>query len=892
MNDMSKNGLHSDGFKTVVRHYTVWFVPFCLLCLLSFFITGHKSLFSNSDGIHQQYMYFLYVGKWIRRLFGNLFVRHIFEIPMWDMSIGMGSDSLIALSAVANPLTDPFYWISAIIPQSISETAFDVILLLKLYSAGLAFAYFAFCKGLRKEGIVVGSVLYTFSPIIYIGLAQAYFLNTFYLFPLLLVGADRLWNKKGIKLYVLILAACFMYSYYFTYMMGVMVVVYCIISFIFDKSVHSVKSFVRLVLRYICCSVLGIGIGTGFQLPAVINLSGLDRLDSQSQIALLSMASFFKMIMTYFSGCSLGGDSFWGFASVSAIALISLFAFKKDKKLKALLIIFSLSFMFPAAGFVFNGFVSGTTRYVFGYLLLISYIVAYTYDAWDQFKGKLWIISTIVSVIYLVIATVLRDPQFVLSGASLVVTVLVMGLVNGNRERFGEHAGKIMTSIVFLSCLFIGYSFVTRYLLGVEVEFGTAQDYLLKGRGIELIDKSDPRYDDVRYDTLYYIYDDVPLNATAIHDLNGYDIYQSNYNNCLDRYYLDMAIVSNPIGFALNGMRGREMLSITNGTEYIIRQEDSELCINAPYSYEEIDTDGAYSLYRSDIPVSMVFLYEDTISEEQYSSLLPYEKEEILMTDCVIGDTVNTGGEIDRARYHDNIDYQITETAGIEFTDDTHFVADEDGYLLLGFDTVSDSEIGIYFDHIESDTQFVLIPILQNGEEQVKADFFAAIPSGNEYYHWKDKLLFTYGFIDGEANAIKVLFHTAGEYTLDDIRIYSRSEEQLNRAYSDFAEHAGIDRTEYSLQGNHIYADTVADADSYLYFAVPYSEGWTAYIDGEKADIIKANTAFMAVPVSQGEHKVELVYFTPYLKVGMTCSLISLIGLGIYEFCNKKKKEA
>ena len=60
----------------------------------------------------------------------------------------------------------------------------------------------------------------------------------------------------------------------------------------------------------------------------------------------------------------------------------------------------------------------------------------------------------------------------------------------------------------------------------------------------------------------------------------------------------------------------------------------------------------------------------------------------------------------------------------------------------------------------------------------------------------------------------------------------------------------------------------------------------------EKADIIKANSAFMALPVSQGEHEVELVYFTPYLKTGLICSLISVIGFGIYEFCNKKKKEA
>ena len=54
---------------------------------------------------------------------------------------------------------------------------------------------------------------------------------------------------------------------------------------------------------------------------------------------------------------------------------------------------------------------------------------------------------------------------------------------------------------------------------------------------------------------------------------------------------------------------------------------------------------------------------------------------------------------------------------------------------------------------------------------------------------------------------------------------------------------------------------------------------------------LKANTAFMVIPVSQGEHDVELVYFTPYLKQGLLCSLVSLIGLGIYSFFTGKKKE-
>ena len=66
-------------FRTVLKRYTVCFVLFCSFCLLSYFVIGRKSMFDETDGIHQQYMYYLYVGIWIRRLFRNIFVKHILE---------------------------------------------------------------------------------------------------------------------------------------------------------------------------------------------------------------------------------------------------------------------------------------------------------------------------------------------------------------------------------------------------------------------------------------------------------------------------------------------------------------------------------------------------------------------------------------------------------------------------------------------------------------------------------------------------------------------------------------------------------------------------------------------------------------------------------------------
>ena len=877
-------------FKSVFKRYSLCFVLFSSFCLISFFVIGRKSMFDETDGIHQQYMYYLYVGIWIRRLFRNIFVKHILELPMWDMALGMGSDALIAI----NPLTDPFCWLSAIVPQSLAEYAFDVTMVIKLYLAGLSYSYFAYCKKNSIDGIVAGAMVYAFSAVILISMVQCNFINAFYFFPLLMVGADRVWRKRGYILFVVTLAASVMYSYYFTYMMGLMIIFYCVVRFFFDKEKHSISAFIRLIASFILFTVIGIGIGLWSQLPAIINLSGLDRMGTHSLPELVSLPFAAQLFLSAFSGMSMGGDSFWGFVPVAGVSVIFLLAKgKSGRMLRTLLFISTLSFVMPIVGYAFNAFNSSTTRYVFGYLLLISYIVTYTYDAWDMMKGKVWIISLVSSIIYLVITIITGEARYILSGVSLVCTIILVKISVSANGVITRKRTLVKLTAVFLACIMTGYSFVYRSLIPWQFPLGEANDYLLSSNGLDMLNTIEGDLKQNRYDTLYYIYDEVRLNSSAINEVNGYDIYQSNYNNYVDRYYLNMAIVSNPLGFALNGLRGRPMLEITNGTEYLIRQENDNKCINVPYFYDQVQTQGDYGMYRSSVPTSMVYFYDMTASENQFESMTPIEREDLIMSYCVLDAPQSDYYPNEDGLYHDIVEYEITEMYNVTFEDDEHFTVGEgdDGYIILEFDDISNSEISVYFDRIDADFQFVLIPILCNDDEMVKADFFVSISNGNMYYHWKDQLLFTYGYLEDHVNRIKVLFHTSGDYSLQDLKVYSRSEEQINNAISDFSAHADMNNVEYNCDGNHIRATVTADTDKMLYFAVPYSEGWHASVDGNETEIERANIAFMAIPISEGEHIVELSYVTPYLKMSICISSVSAIVFVSVIFWSKSKNK-
>ena len=79
--------------------------------------------------------------------------------------------------------------------------------------------------------------------------------------------------------------------------------------------------------------------------------------------------------------------------------------------------------------------------------------------------------------------------------------------------------------------------------------------------------------------------------------------------------------------------------------------------------------------------------------------------------------------------------------------------------------------------------------------------------------------------------------------------------------------------------------------DKMLCLAVPYDSGWTAYVDGEKVPIYQANTAWMAVELSAGDHYVEFKYWTPGLTAGIAMSAAGVCFLVCYVFIVKKKEK-
>ena len=67
------------------------------------------------------------------------------------------------------------------------------------------------------------------------------------------------------------------------------------------------------------------------------------------------------------------------------------------------------------------------------------------------------------------------------------------------------------------------------------------------------------------------------------------------------------------------------------------------------------------------------------------------------------------------------------------------------------------------------------------------------------------------------------------------------------------------------------------EKDVPVFFSIPYESGWTAYVNGEKADIERVNVGFMAIRVNAGTNvEIEFVYETPGLLLGGLITLLCI----------------
>lgn len=102
------------------------------------------------------------------------------------------------------------------------------------------------------------------------------------------------------------------------------------------------------------------------------------------------------------------------------------------------------------------------------------------------------------------------------------------------------------------------------------------------------------------------------------------------------------------------------------------------------------------------------------------------------------------------------------------------------------------------------------------------------------------------------------------------------------------------------MELNQTAADRFEEGDTKLTFtytkakgglaflSVPYSSGFTAYVDGKETAIIKTDGGLMAVPIEEGTQELILIYKEPGFTAGIICSILGICLFAVWIFTHKR----
>ena len=74
--------------------------------------------------------------------------------------------------------------------------------------------------------------------------------------------------------------------------------------------------------------------------------------------------------------------------------------------------------------------------------------------------------------------------------------------------------------------------------------------------------------------------------------------------------------------------------------------------------------------------------------------------------------------------------------------------------------------------------------------------------------------------------------------------------------------------------------------DGMMYTSIPYEQGWTVYVDGSRVDTLAFADTLLMIPLTKGEHTIEMRYWPAGLTEGLIISAVAIFCFALLAFVN------
>lgn len=925
----------SNGKDRTRQYYVIYTVLFLLVCGIVFcwyFLDGRTFIWYK-DGWAQHYKALVYYAQYMRSFIRELLCNHQFVFPEWEFAFGEGGDILQTLNYYV--IGDPFTVFSVFVPTRFMWVYYDFMILLRLYLAGIAFSCLCFYtkKNIGRCAVMAGALSYVFCYWAIVNVNRhPYFLNPMLYFPLIILGIEKLLRKE--KAFVLIVSVFLaaISNFYFFYNIVIMTAVYVVVRLIAEYKTD-IKSMAKMLLRIAGGSAVGTMMGGIIFLPVAFAFLNDPRMGSGNAWHLIYPLSYYnKLLVAFFCG---NGD-YWlcfGYSAPVILAVFLLFLRRKNGVLKTYFLIGVTIILIPALGQFLNGMSYMSNKWCWAFSLLCAYLFTMMWPELMRLQireaVKLLICLSICCFVMLMLEYSRATVAFVCAGIAFIFLFVIFPFRTKTGKpviQWGRWKQIIALALVVIGIANVSFIKNSPFTGNYAKESKAVTDVVDQLMMTEANAVKAAADEEGITDFLRYTGRNLTDNASALTGISSTQYYWSMTNPCLAQNMRELEFLETTPHWHTGYDDRTALISLDSVLYYVAPSGKAE---HLPYGMSYVDTVNIkekatqntaasyYEIYRNDHALPLAYTYNTILSEAAWRELSAVEKQEAMLQSVLLAgyDGQTQDSEVDFSSK--SVDYTITcNDSGITLEDYGFVVTSYNSSVTIFFEGLPNSETylsihGLDFDGVPAyglyygDEKYDPLDLfteegwnlLSSAEQEAekKNRLFWKEPtevrlklqssSGaaktisyfTEDYSWyNDRHDFTVNlcYDPDAATSIKVTFSDIGVYSFDSIEVICLPMDNYPGQISALQAAA--------LENISIGTDTVTgtillDEPKTLCFSIPYSTGWTAYVDGEEAALYQANIKSMALVLDAGKHDIALVYHTPFLQLGAAISILGLV---------------
>lgn len=874
-----------------IFYYCIYSILFMILIIGVFypFHSYGKVMAWVKDAPSILYPAFSYLGDFLREAFlnGNL--------KFYDFSLGLGND---IFSFLGTWYLEPLSFLSIFVPENYLEKAYLIIIIFRFYLVGASFSAYSLYMKNRVWPTLLASFVYTFSVYALVfGVKWPVFLMPMIYLPILFIGIEKIIEKQSSTIFIIGIFFSTWTSYFYLYINTIICIIYFLIRvFQFNKNIlvypFSRNSFFKKSFLSIRSYLLGIGMAFVVLLPNIYIFLNSNRSTSAKQ----SIENMFYYGKGWFGGLlkyTIAPVKLWAYSPlpefdlfigvipISAISVILLFFNRKLKELlglKIFAIIMGLFLLIPIFTYILSGFNVINHRWVYVFILFMAFIFAKMLPGYNKISKLTCLILVLYGIGYGMLVYREEKNNIYVQIAFFLLIVSLMWVFCSNIFKFRYIINMGGISVIVFCSLFIFSDYIysedkgnmlSEYVNRDELDTlanGTSKEQI---KQIKNIDHSFFRIDEGKTKR-------EGLSASALNNYYGC----SFYNNVMDKNTTRYMQLNSNSGLRENilclGFDSRTYLEEIAGVKYYIPSEEEYV----PYGYtlNESLSSEYKNVYENNYALPIGFMYKDTISEKEYEKLETLERQEIMLKALVL-DKQETTNSADYTFHSKKVSSKISNYFNVTYTNNTLLPSNDfyidGGYIELEFNRPDNSEIYIALEGINidqagfADWSFSIEDVECNRwkEKSILSNYNTYNPGMQNYY-------INLGYEkQGGIHHVRIHIPTnACQFNLDNIVVYSQS---FDSYVTDVEQLQQNTLKNIKMNNDVVTGNITTDTSGWLFLSIPYSKGWTAYVDGKKTDISRGNIMYMAVSLEKGSHDIHLEYKTPGLKLGFIISAIS-----------------